>query len=370
MKKYYRILFSVILSVFLITTMVACGGKPTGGEGNKDSIPSSSASSDNSELESMTFKFASIVSTTHDLYTYGAKVFIEKVEELSGGKITIEHFPDSQLGKPADMINLANSGAADMVELGPSYIPGKLVLSNVFQLPGALPDPEIGSKVIWDVLKDENSIIRQTDFTQNGIVPLYAATLPLYQIVTVEKKPLTSFEDLQGLKLRSAGGVQDLIVEALGAVPVAMDRTEVYQSLQRGTLDGGVFNLPSLEANQTIEVLHNTTTNANVTSFVGAVAISEKVWNRLPEKVQEILKQAGEAAAQSLAENVKQSDEKALQDLLDRGYNAWTLSPEELEKLKEMVTPVWDRWVSDVDKLGFDGQAAIDEMNKALKKYQ
>jgi TRAP-type C4-dicarboxylate transport system substrate-binding protein len=331
---------------------------------------SSDTSLKNGSEETVTLKYASIVPETHDLYVYGAKVFMEKVEELGKGKVKIEFYPDGQLGSPADMINLANSGTADIVELGPSYIPGKLTLGNVFQLPGALPDAEIGSKVIWDVFKNENSIIRNTDFTKNKIVPLLGATLPLYQIVTTEKKPLKSFKDLKGLKLRSAGGSQDLMVKNLGSVPVAMDRAEVYTSLERGTLDGGVFNLPSLEANKTIEVLKNLTTNANVTSFVVSVGISEKKWGTLSEEVKDILQQAGEAAAKSLAESVTQSNEKAIQNALDKGYNAWTLTPDELKELNEMVAPTWDQWTKDMEKLGFDGEAAIKEMENALKKYK
>lgn len=373
-------IMTIPLLLIMVFSLAACGGGASSSDNNTNNTDNannnmnntpSTSTGDNGEIESITLKFASIVPNTHDLYTYGAKVFMEKVEELSGGKIKIDHFPDGQLGKPADMINLANTGVAELVEVAPSYIPGKLVLGNAFQLPGALPDPEIGSKVIWDVIKSENSVIRQSDFANNGLVPLYAATLPLYQIVTNENKPIDSLDDLKGLKLRSAGGVQDLIVEALGAVPVAMDRTEVYQALQRGTLDGGVFNLPSLKANQTIDVLKYTTTNANLTSFVCALAISESVWNNLSDNVKNILLQAGEAAAQSLAESVMKSDQNALQELInDYSYSAWTLTSEEVEQMKEMVMPVWDSWVADVEKLGFDGKAAIEEMNAALKNYQ
>ncbi|MEH7246861.1 TRAP transporter substrate-binding protein DctP [Neobacillus niacini] len=354
MKKKMKKLF-IPFFILCMILLAACGKSET--------------SSSNGEEKTIKLKYASIVPETHDLYIYGAKVFMEKVEELGKGKVEIEFYPDGQLGSPADMINLANSGAADLVELGPSYIPGKLVLGNVFQLPGALPDAEIGSKVIWDVFKDEDSIIRKADFTDNKLIPLLGATLPLYQIVTTEKKPLKDFKDLEGLKLRSAGGAQDLMVKNLGAVPVSMDRSEVYTALERGTLDGGVFNLPSLEANKTIEVMKNLTTNANVTSFVVSLGINEKKWSTMPEDVKDILTQAGDAASKSLAESVTKSNEKALQNAIDKGYNPWTLSADELKELNEMVAPTWDQWVKDMKKLGFDGEAAIKEMEEALKNY-
>jgi len=351
----------------LIVALVACGSND---KTTNDSIENDVENNGTvDDFESVTLKYAGVVPETHDLYIYGTKVFIEEVEQLSDGKITIELYPNGQLGSPADMINIANTGVADIVEAAPSYIPGKLALSNVFQLPGALSDAESGSKVIWETLKDENSIVRKTDFDNNGIHPLFAATLPLYQIVTTGKNPISSFDDLKGLKLRSGGGVQDLTVQNLGATPVAMDLSEYYQALERGTLDGGVFNLPAMEANKTIEVLENLTTNANVTSFVIPASISKTVWDELEQPVQDILTEAGETAALSLAENMDSSSEAALDNALEKGFNAWTLSPEELDQLSEMVAPTWDQWVDEMNKLGFDGQQAVDEMNEMLKKF-
>lgn len=373
MVKKSKALAIFLLSLLLII-LTACGGQSTDttvddGKGD-DAGDKEATNGDVADFEPITLKYAGVVPETHDLYVYGTKVFIEEIEKLSDGKITIEFYPNGQLGSAADMINLANTGVADIVEAAPSYIPGKLALSNVFQLPGALPDAKIGSKVIWETLKDENSIVRKTDFDNNGIYPLFAATLPLYQIVTTEKNPINSFDDLKGLKLRSGGGVQDLTVQNLGAVPVAMDLSEYYQALERGTLDGGVFNLPAMEANKTIEVLKNLTTNANVTSFVIPASISSTVWENLEQPVKDILTEAGEVAALSLAENMDSSSEAALENALQKGFNAWTLTPEELEQLNEMVAPTWEQWIDEMEKLGFDGQQAIDEMNAMLEKVQ
>lgn len=355
-------MFLFLVTLASLSVLVACGGE--------ESSSGNNSSDGNGSDEVVTLKYASTSPETHDIHVYGSNVFIEKVDELSGGKVKIEFYPNEQLGKGADMLNLVNSGTADIVMVAPSYIPGKLPLGNAFQLPGALPDAEIGSNALWDILKDENSLIRQTDYTNNGVIPLFGSVLPLYQIVTTEKHSLESFDDIKGLKIRSGGGVQDILVNNLGAVPVAMETAEQYQALERGTIDGGIFNLPSLISNKTIEVLKNVTTNANVTSFVISMAISEKTWNTLSPEVQGILTEAGEAAAKSMAESANASNEKALQTALDMGYNAWTLTPEEQEQLNELVAPTKEQWVTEMEKLGFDGQAAIDEITEALKKYE
>nr|WP_280968936.1 MULTISPECIES: hypothetical protein [unclassified Bradyrhizobium] len=51
---------------------------------------------------------------------------------------------------------------------------------------------------------------------------------------------------MQGLKLRTTGGAQDLTLRALNAVPVRMAAPDAYESLSRGTMDGLLFPLDSV----------------------------------------------------------------------------------------------------------------------------
>ena len=51
------------------------------------------------------------------------------------------------------------------------------------------------------------------------------------------KKPVKTLEDLKGMKIRSTG-FSAKVVEALGAVPVAMPQGETYEALSKGIVDG------------------------------------------------------------------------------------------------------------------------------------
>ena len=356
-----------ILGIFLITlalsTLVLLAGC-----GSKQEQPI--ANSDNGKSgETITLKFNGIVPTNHYISIYSDQVFIKEVEELSKGKVKIEYYPDYQLAKAADMISAANSGVVDIVSACPSYISGKMPLSNVIMLPQAIPNANVGSKVLWDLVSNKNSVIYKTDYEKNKLIPLTAATLPLYQVVTIDKKPIKSVEDLKGMKLRSAGGSQDLVIKHIGAVPVQMDRSEDYISLQRGTIDGGLFNIPSLKPNKVNEVTRNYTTNANLSTFALVTEISERSWSKLTPEVKEILLKAGQAATESMAKEVDKLDQEAMKELDKQGFASYTFKPEEEKKIKEMVAPVWDNWAADMKKLNFDGQKAIDELKEAMKKY-
>lgn len=361
MGKIFRNIL-IVLTILALILMVGCSDKQ----------PAQSASGSSEETlseEILTLKFTGIVPTNHYISKYSDQVFIQKVEELSEGKVKIEYYPDYQLAKAADMISAANNGVVDIVSACPPYISGKMPLSNVVQLPQAIPDASIGTKVIWDLISNKDSVIYKNDYQKNKLVPLTAATLPLYQAVTIEKRPVNSIEDLKGLKIRSAGGAQDLVIKSLGAVPVQMDRSEDYISLQRGTIDGGLFNLPSLMPNKVNEVTKHYTTNANLSTFVLVTEISERTWNKLTPEVQNILLKAGQAATESMAQEVIRLNNEAMEELNQQGFTSYTFNQEEEMMIKEMTAPVWDDWVADMNKLGLDGQKAVDELKESLQKY-
>lgn len=325
-----------------------------------------SSNAQTSDVQSITLKLATNLPPTHYLSMQGDKVFMDQVQSLSGGKIKIQYFPSDELGKAADMVTMANSGIADIVAGSPPYVSSLMPLSNAFDLPAILPNADLGTKAYNKVANDPNSAIAKRDYAANHLHFLYAATLPLYQIVTV-KTPIKSLADVKGMRIRSAGGAEDLVVRALGGVPVTMARSEDYNAFQRGALDGGIFNLPSIHVNKVDEVCHYATTNANVSSFVYAVEISERTWNTLNPATQKVISQAAAAAAQSLGSNMVSDNDKAVEFLKKQGMTFTTLSASDKSELTKILQPVWSRWQDEMKSRGLDGAAAIKEVQAAVK---
>lgn len=329
-------------------------------------VAQGSSSAQSSDVQDVTLKFATNLPATHYLSVQGDAVFMDQVKSLSSGKIKIQYFPNDQLGTAADMVTMANSGIADVVAGSPPYVSSLMPLGNAFDLPAILPNADVGTRAYNKVANDPNSAIAKRDFQANHLHFLYAATLPLYQIVTV-KTPIRSLADIKGMRIRSGGGAEDLVVRALGGVPVTMARSEDYNAFQRGALDGGIFNLPSLHVNKVDEVCHYATTNANVSSFVYAVEISDRTWNSLNPATQRVISQAAAAAAQSLGRNMVSDNEKAVTQLKAAGMTFTSLSPPDKSQLTQMLQPVWARWQDDMKSRGLDGAAAIKEVQAAVK---
>ena len=70
-----------------------------------------------------------------------------------------------------------------------------------------------------------------------------AAPLVPYKIFTT-KKLLDGPGDIQGLKLRSAGGASDITMSELGAVSVRLAGPDIHEALTRVTIDGAMYPIP------------------------------------------------------------------------------------------------------------------------------
>ena len=85
------------------------------------------------------------------------------------------------------------------------------------------------------------------------------------------------------------------IVQALGAVPVAMPMPERYDAIQKGVAEGGVFPLEALKGWKLAEVVNSTTLNygsAYTTGFF--VVMNKEKWASLPADVQKIIEEINE----------------------------------------------------------------------------
>jgi TRAP-type C4-dicarboxylate transport system substrate-binding protein len=95
-----------------------------------------------------------------------------------------------------------------------------------------------------------------------------------------------TMEDLKGVKIRSHG-TSAKVVKALGGTPVAMPMPELYQALQKGVVDGGLYPIEVNKGWKMAEVIDFCTLDlpiAYTSTFY--VVMNKDKWNSLPKDVQ------------------------------------------------------------------------------------
>lgn len=303
--------------------------------------------------EVITLKVADSVPSTNFISQEGIVYWMNRVKQLTNNQVQFQYFPSEQLGKATSLLELTKSNTVDIAYT--SYASEEMPLSEVATLPGAIPSSEAGSKIYWQLVDD---FLLDEEYLKNGIRPMFAVTLPNYQIITTKKK-ITSKDDLKGLKLRTPGGPIEMSINALGSSPVSMAAPEIYTAMERGTIDGAVIAETSYKPYQLQTAAKYSTTNANMGSFVAAYSINEEVYKRLPHDIQRAMNQAGEETIEHFSGFLDDHVEELIVEFEDEGMQMYELDHETLTALNKEILPIWVEWAENLEKRGYPGEKVM-----------
>ncbi|WP_232220997.1 TRAP transporter substrate-binding protein DctP [Paracoccus sp. J39] len=303
------------------------------------------------------FKFAHVFPADHYFWEHGAKPFVEQVKEKTGGRISFEVFPAAQLGK--DTVSLLKSGIAESAMLVPSYTPQSLPLTSVTELPGFYSESCEATRMMWEISKPGGAL-NESEYKPQGIHVLFTIVLPPFKVMTVGKQ-VKELDDMKGLKIRANGAAMDKTVSSLGATPIRVTAGELYDSLSRGTVDGGFWPYHSVRTYQLDDVFKYAVDGLQLGSGSTVFAISDKAWNTLSPEDQAILTEAGAAAQQNLCQWLD-TEEKAVHDDLvaNHGLSVTTLEGAAAKDWQDRVSHVAEEWAAELDKLNRPGTAMLE----------
>ncbi len=305
--------------------------------------------------------FADSFPLEHYLSSEGTVWWMKRAEELTNGGVTFKHYPAQQLAKAPAILQMVRDGAVDAGYVGIGYVSDRMPLNGVAMLAGMTGDSLPGSKAYWKVVK-EGSL--RAEFEANGVVPLYAAVLPAYQLV-LQDDPITSADQMKGLKIRSSGSL-NLAVEAFGGTPVSLPAPDIYLGMQRGTLDGSLLPAVSVKPYNLQEVIKSTSTNGTFGTFAVTAVMNADVFNSLPEDQQQALIRAGDDTVVNLGTYQDEETATLLKEFQDLGIAVYAFNEETLATLNSQVSSVQATWVDRMKERGLDGQAVVDEFKAAV----
>lgn len=226
----------------------------------------------------------------------------QAIEERSDGELTIQVFPNSQLGSDEDVVEQIRSGAniAILIDAGrlSEYQPELGILSAPYLVEDHHDYARITSSDLyleWVESLADNSGLRLLNYNwfQGS-----------RQMLTND--PVETPEDLQGVRVRTINSpVWVKTIEAMGATPTPLPWSEVYSALQLGSIDGAEAQLTAAEGQNLHEVIGHIALTGHIHLMTG-IATSEQWYQSLPEELRTILdeelRKAGEAASQATAD--------------------------------------------------------------------
>ena len=99
-------------------------------------------------------------------------------------------------------------------------------------------------------------------------------------------------EDLKGLKLRVAGWGPTNFLKAVGGNPISITPPEMYDAIQKGVLDGMIFDWQGIKSSRLYEGL-NYATPYTVVNVPQGFIMNNRTWNSLSPDIQEVFTEMG-----------------------------------------------------------------------------
>ena len=257
-----------------------------------------------------------------------------RLEELSGGRVTIDIYPSSVLGNENQCIEQLQDGSLAMTKTSAAAIENFIPIMSVFSMPylfrdsdhyWAVLEGEIGKKLLES---GESKFLRGLCYYDAGSRNFYT-----------KDKPIKTPDDLKGMKIRvmnSRTAVE--MVKAMGGSPTPISFGELYSALSQGIVDGAENNPPSFTSSKHSEVCKHFSLDGH-TRVPDILMMSTKVWSNLDPQVQ---KWVAQAASDSTTYQRKLWEEKTQESLEEAREADVTIYEVDTAAFAAKVAPMFD----------------------------
>ncbi|MDO8774102.1 MAG: TRAP transporter substrate-binding protein [Burkholderiaceae bacterium] len=181
---------------------------------------------------SIRWRLASSFPKSLDTIFGAAETFAKKVSDMSGGKFVISTHAGGELMPPLGVVDGVQNGTVECAHTAPYYFHGK---DETFALGCAIPFG-LNSRQMTAWMYEGNGLKLTREFYANvGIVNFPMGNTGA-QMGGWYRKEIKSVKDMKGLKMR-IGGFGGKVLERMGSVPQNIPGGEIYQALEKGTID-------------------------------------------------------------------------------------------------------------------------------------
>ena len=310
-----------------------------------------------------TLTMSSWVSPQHHLTANVLQVWANDVEKATSGRVKFTMLPKHPSAPPGTF-DAVRDGLVDLSFVTASYTPARHILPLLPELPGggdtALVNSVAYSRIHWKYFQKVGEY--------RGVKLLGVFTHGPGQMFT--KKPVAGIGDVQGLKIRTGGGVAEQVAKALGASAFVKPAPESYELLSSGVADGVFFPLESIISFKLDTVLEQATLfPGGMYSSAFGFFMNEEKWNKLPKQDQEAIeKLSGEYIARLAGNSWDEADRKGMDALKKSGVKIVHANPAFVAEVKKRSAPIVEEWVKQANAKGVDAAKILAEFQDELKK--
>lgn len=297
--------------------------------------------------------------------------YLDTVAERSKGQVRFEKYWASSLHKVGEHLPAVRDGLSEISLISYGYYPAMVPLSRGLEWYFMGCDhADTLLKVCRDMYNNYPPL-RQEWEVRNNCKVLYFTNwdyCPLFM-----KKPISKVDELKGLKIRGYG-VGAETIDRLGGRGMPVVAAEVYQSLERGILDGVfAFCFITAEKMKLYEQAPNIIEIGAGAHAPTTVVMNMDLWKSLPEDLKKVFEKTAEDIYNwKYLELYSKLLEESLDIMIQKGCKFTKWSDEEIQKATKMVQPAQvNAWAEKVAKpAGYNGYEFLDQVRKLIAKYE
>ncbi len=263
-------------------------------------------------------------------------IMAKAIEEMSGGRLKMEVLSAGVVVPPFEVLDAVHKGVLDAAHAWPGYWTGKNMAAGLFGPPPAGPfglgrDEFLSWLHVGGGMELYNELLQKE--LKLNVVAFFTTTLCYWEAFGWFRKPFDTLADLKKMKFRTSGlGLQ--MMRGMGVAAVQMPGGEVIPALERGTIDGAEWAIPSHDILMGFQ---------NVTKYyympdmrqppgIQEFLINKSKWDELPADLKAIVKNALLAEIMRMNNASIDLDSKAIKELVEKHGVKIMRTPDEVLK--------------------------------------
>ena len=315
--------------------------------------------------QTIELKMSHFVAPTHGWTTDFMRAWADEVSRKAGGRVKVEIFgAGSAYGAAPRQYDQVVNGVVDIANGLRSIPAGRFTKMSIIEMPFLVNSADAATRTLWAMYPKYFA----DEFKDVKVLVLHAHNGAL---IHTRSKPITTMEDLKGMRIRSPGAVVNEFLKALGAEPVGMPPTEIYENLQKGVIDGVATTWDLLQSAKLAEVTkYHLDANLYVASFY--FVMNKQRYEGLPADVRKAIDEtSGDWLVERFGGWWDKWDDLGREAAKARGNVANKLSKEERARWEKQAQPAIDAWLARMEKEGApNARELYAEAKRLVAQYE
>lgn len=362
MKKVIHLILILCLS---LSCLSACSGsgQPSGSSAPAPADSSAGASQEATPAPADNTVYELNVNFSHPESSASVQTkMLDKISELSGGRLKFNYYFSNSLISVSEIVKSLGTGVVDVSTVPMLMFPDQMVYSGqIISMPFlGIDNVADATHLFGNMLTEFPEVREEIEGLGMKVVAWYA--MNGYHFHFKDHTDIRVPSDLGGAKIMCTETLISKLITAQGGAPIASSTADYYTNLEKGVAQGVVNNYTNMvnygAAEQVSMSLDFGPGGTNYNIFL--VAVSEKTWNSLPEDLQQIFLDVQEEwLAGEIDRNVQQESDSRAKMAEQNGYEAVSLTREELEAWQQAILPTHEEYLAELESRGFASARAI-----------